>query len=311
MWPFIRDRIRDTSDAITLIVCPFIQSGAIEVILRELDSVRHLQVVTRWRAVDLLSGVSDIEVYPLLRDRGIPLYLHSAIHLKLFVFENAQALVTSANITQSGLGLSATPNVEIAAQARLEPEDQQQLLVLLSECQRVDDAIYEQARSYIEAYRMPVLPPPSLQLMSATADPPFSVLNLPATGSVMDFVAEYRQVAAHDGLGSAEFEHDRLLFGVLAGVDDTSLRSHLQMRFLKQPFTQAVLTLLKTSGSARFGLVTEWVHSLCTDKPTPYRKDIKRLVSNLYQWLADSSSQVRVSRPGHSQILEWVSVSGP
>ena len=66
---------------------------------------------------------------------------------------------------------------------------------------------------------------------------------------------------------------------------------------------RALAGWLRESGSRSFGEVTQWLHSNITDRPMPYRSDIKVAVSNLYRWLPLAFDEVTTGRPRHSEVL--------
>ncbi len=99
-----------------LLVAPYIKIGALERILDVHADRGALTVVTRWRLDELAAGVSDIGVYPLIRERRGALALHPALHAKYYA-SGDQALIGSANITAAALGWREDANLEILVQS--------------------------------------------------------------------------------------------------------------------------------------------------------------------------------------------------
>src|SRR5262249_54640128 len=102
---YLADRIRQEKQ-LRILIAPFIKLEALKQLVSICKDTSELQVIVRWKAKDLLTAASDLAIYPFLRDRGIPLYTHSEIHLKLFLFTDALAFHTSGNITEKGLGIA-------------------------------------------------------------------------------------------------------------------------------------------------------------------------------------------------------------
>lgn len=72
-----------------------------------------MRVVTRWRAVEVALGVSDLAVFDVVNDReNTELFLIDELHAKLFVADNF-CLAGSANVTAAALGWSKSPNLEL------------------------------------------------------------------------------------------------------------------------------------------------------------------------------------------------------
>lgn len=96
-----------------LLVAPYIKRGALTRILDRCPSAAAIRVVTRWRIDEIALGVSDLEVWPLLRERGnAEIWLQPTLHAKYYRADDRIAL-GSANLTDAALGWSKSPNLEI------------------------------------------------------------------------------------------------------------------------------------------------------------------------------------------------------
>ena len=95
-----------------LLVAPYIKHDVLERILEPVSQGCEVRVVTRWKPREIVLGVSDLEVWELVRDHdGRSLELHSALHAKYYRFD-AVSLAGSANLTGSALGWHKRPNLE-------------------------------------------------------------------------------------------------------------------------------------------------------------------------------------------------------
>ena len=97
-----------------LIVAPFMRSEALSRLLDSIPVGTEATVVTRWRPVDLLAGVSDLGVYDLAASKKIPLYLRQDLHAKFFAADDL-CLIGSANVTLTALGWRTPANLELLA----------------------------------------------------------------------------------------------------------------------------------------------------------------------------------------------------
>ena len=142
----IEERIT-SGDDLVIVVVPFIKIDA----LRQLHWVRtkniRFNVICRWRPNDLLSGVSDTEIFPYLKSAGCQLYVNNDIHMKLYVFESNIAFNTSANLTLRGLGYSKPSNIEVGNMVTLTPDDWAKLHRILLASRQVDDAVFQRAKA--------------------------------------------------------------------------------------------------------------------------------------------------------------------
>src|SRR4051794_20215704 len=59
-------------------------------------------LVSRWQFCDLVSGVSDLEVYEIAKGHGWKFYFHQDLHAKVYLFDE-EFFAGSANLTNRGL----------------------------------------------------------------------------------------------------------------------------------------------------------------------------------------------------------------
>ena len=96
-----------------LLCAPFIKVRVLRTILSAIKDGVSVQVVTRWRAVEVASGVSDLEVFELVNERAnTKLALLDELHAKLYLADD-RGLAGSANLTATALGWADRRNVEL------------------------------------------------------------------------------------------------------------------------------------------------------------------------------------------------------
>jgi HKD family nuclease len=86
--------------------CPFIKEPVISRLLAAAD-LNTISVVTRFCLPDFARGVSDIAALRVLMDAGADVRGLRGLHAKVFVFDDQLAVVTSANLTETGLTRNA------------------------------------------------------------------------------------------------------------------------------------------------------------------------------------------------------------
>ena len=102
------------------------------------------------------------------------------------------------------------------------------------------------------------------------------------------------------------FAHDLILYQVPPGLARDEFLSALRDNFKSHPFVRAIVKLVQQEKPARFGLVNEWIQANCSDKPTPYRWEIKENTHILYDWLDYFFEEIKWDVPGrHSQVIRW------
>jgi len=291
-----------------LVIAPFIQRDAFSHLLDQLSPHAELKVITRWNSTDLASGVSDPFVFEECRDRHIPLYLHSSIHLKLVTMGSGLCLCGSANITATGLGLHNHGNVEAGVWARIGLADWRRVYEIVNRSRVADQAIFEAAVAYREKFLHAVPPLPPLELpLSQPVD--LTLTSLPASMSPEDVAAfaagdEDRPVLSDIDVN--RLMHDLVHFGALGVEDRDAILKRIGERFLSQPFVRQIINHVRESGTMRFGEMAAWIHSRCRDVPVPFRWEVKEATRAMYNWLAYYVSEISWSVPGQrSQIICW------
>jgi hypothetical protein len=287
--------------SLQLVICPFIQLGALKRLLNQFESVAELQVVTRWNPMDLVTGVSDIEIFPYLNELRIHLYAHKSIHLKLFAFVDGTAIVGSGNLTNAGMGWSETSNVEAGTVVTLTQTDWAHVNRILRQCDRVDEAAFDLANAYKQAHAIPARMLPSFELPSSKLKG-YSLLDLPAAPSPEALVQSLRAAVRHNEF-APDVAHDMQLFELRSDMVEGEVEAQLLRVYRLLPAVQALVSWLYETNSRSFGEVTAWLHSRLIDRPMPYRSDVKVAVGNIFRWLPLAFNTIKVGRPHHSEVL--------
>jgi len=289
-----------------LMIVPFIQKGALGRLLDAAKDLSKLKVVTRWLPEDVAAGVSDIDIFPLLQKRGVPLYTNDTIHMKMYLFDSNMCLAGSANCTNRGLGYVDEGNLEAGCFCALQQEDWFQVYSVVSGSTRIGQDLYDAYVRYRDENRRqrPALPefvPPS------PMNRDFSISALPATESP-DRLRDLQcgVVRAGNEEEVRKWAHDTSIYHLSGQQSPEDFEGSLKVAFRKHPFISRLVSMLKTEGSMRFGAVNSWIHQNCTDVPLPYRWKIKENTRVLYNWLAFFFEEISWDIPGqHSQVLYW------
>lgn len=88
-----------------LILCPFIQTGALERLLSL--HPKAIRVITRFNLADFADGVSDLAALRKVLTLGGKVRGVRGLHAKLYLFGDSCAVVTSANLTAAALDRNA------------------------------------------------------------------------------------------------------------------------------------------------------------------------------------------------------------
>ena len=157
VYRVLEERVR-LGDDIILILAPFVKLDALRELRWSEATGRKLKIVCRWAPQDLVIGVSDLDVFNYLTEKGCKLYINPTIHLKCYVFASNLAFNTSGNLTKRGLGYAAQSNIEAGNMVQLDSADWRELWRIVLTSRQVDQGIYERFKAYVDSQRSP---PPS------------------------------------------------------------------------------------------------------------------------------------------------------
>jgi hypothetical protein len=270
---------------IRYVFAPFIQERALDKIVP--DDKADTIVITRWRAADIVSGVSDLEVFRLCEERGYTLKIHPQLHAKVYSWDLEDGMIGSSNVTKSGLGIGKNPNVEVLSepiylslrtQVKLRKVDKESDLVTIED--------YERALDYVDEEEVEK---PDYGDIDIGKDPRFLVSQLPMTEdpnllidvltgdnkqTLEDLSPEERRCVLHD---IATFDMDEL-----NGEPKDEVRAGLKDRFENHVFIDFIIDNIDPD--MYFGEMKELVQTNCGDVPTPSRRELTENVHVLYQW---------------------------
>ena len=143
-----------------LLVAPFIKASVLDRLLKDKNEGVSLSVVTRWKPQEISAGVSDLEVFDLVRQNQGQLFLRQDLHAKYYRGDD-RILVGSANVTGAALGWSDSSNLELLVMV---PSTEGELSdferMLWSGSVVVDDSIHDIMRKAAEqCVGQPILEP--------------------------------------------------------------------------------------------------------------------------------------------------------
>jgi len=306
VWSPLGNYLTDNTRRIHLLIAPFITRAGLQPLLDSIDDLSELEVITRWKEDDISSGASDPEIYPLLKELDIPLYIHQNIHLKLMVFDESQGFHASGNITANGLGFSRPGNVEIGCEVLLTPNDWVQISILENSCIPVTDYMYQRAMEYKERTKPERAVNEPLNFEQPESKP-FSWRSLPCTSSPEELWRIYSEGLANDDPLelAAAVGSDIANYDIPRGLAKDDFLSLLGDRFRNHPFIMAFVENLREKGSVHFGGVKAWLQQNCSDKPQPYRRELTTTTRLLYDWLSFFFKEISWNQPNVSMIVYW------
>ena len=249
-------------------------------------------LVIRGRPADFRSGASSIEALQEALSAGWTTYIHSALHAKIYLFENC-VILGSGNLTANGMNLLSAGNVELNIQT-----------VRTSEIDEIVNSIVNSAT---------LLTPVNLGEMSKyiSATP---AKNYEDEWWPEKIIPEKKRLLYCSDFPSEKFGNDTsnlvrpwsTISQTLSGGKNCEAHSALAS---SEAYKWVEGLILLKGQACRFGELTAKLHDSLRDGPAPYRSSVKSLLANLLSFIEECDGiGLQISRPGHSQL---VSISEP
>lgn len=288
-----------------LIVAPFITRNALASIVDNLHGVL-VTVVTTWTPGDVLRGASDPHIYPYLRERNWRLRLHRRLHAKLLLKDWSWLVVSTANITQAGLGTAEPSNVECAVPiTALSLADQLWIFSLLASSSAVNDALYQEfVRICAEAgnrKRNEARTSFNMQTCCSPAD------LIPVTLSPRRLISNLQTIEAFGlrALGRDSLQatlHDASLFSLSPIGASTMGIELLRRSFVSSSLAKGLIDFVE--GGRFFGELKSWLRTQCRKLGFSPPADLTHCVQVLVNWLVELEPKTfLIKRPHYSQRI--------
>lgn len=298
IWEYFQSL--DSGQQTTFVFAPYIRTSVLEKLLEGLKN--KVVIVTTWEPIDILSGVSEIELYPFCKKRGISLYVSQGMHLKVYSVGLTDAILATGNV--SCRGLMPDGNYEAGTLVEsLSNEDRLFFERIRRRAMLVDDTMYEELAEWSKNNRAKMQKRVSLESIISTPDRDnFLISALPMTQSVGELVLCYDRICRGE-VPSKDLEiaacvfHDLANYGIEPGLSETEFKRELSSKFFAHPFIQKIDEFI--APEAYFGRIKEWIQDNCTDVPVPSRRELTGNVQVLLEWFERlGDGRYRIDIPG-------------
>ena len=248
-----------------VLVAPFAKASVVERIVHAVSFGVDIFCVTRWHPDEVKAGISDLEVWDVLRARGdARLLLVPTLHAKYYRADDRLA-VGSANLTDSALGWSPHPNLELLI--LLDDTDislKEWESSLLSRATEVDDSLTRYFRALVDKLPTPKTvrrdhcPIVDLSL----PDSMFAGWNvgpwLPMSPYPERLYQTYAGRTKETTLGAKEAAtHDLLVLRIPPGLDEVTFNCAVAATLLQMPLIRDVDQYL--AEPRRFGAIRDLI----------------------------------------------------
>jgi len=268
-----------------MIISPFIKLSALKIIIDESDACE--QIIVRWKANDIISNVSDLEVYDYCKEKNIALFINPRIHLKAIIDNFQRCVLGSSNITNRGLGIANDHNYELGTEVRvLSDNDILYFQEIIQSSKLVTDNWFKKFSEYINSIEVE-LPAINEYPFNDIFDH-FLISALPMSFSMDELAMYYLHREATSDEAKRCAVHDMVLYNIPANLSHEEMMHHLRDAFFSHPFIVAISSyMLKQNGELYFGKAKTWIQDNCANVPTPRRWELTTNTQILYRWFVE------------------------
>ena len=300
---YFKECLKNCKDEI--IVCSaFITMKGIEWFYNNLQNKKiNCRVISRWDRGDLLSKVSDIEVYNFCKKMGWSFEIIENLHAKFYLMDQKDLISGSLNLTAKGFGLVPISNKEFGNYFEAIDEDLININIFLEDAIKITDEIFNEYKKYLKdnkdfvIQQLPELPEKIKNLKEKKLTKLW----------VHDFLFnEPENLLNNFNENTEDLIHDRSLLNINS-QDDLSLET-IKLNFVNLDLYKWFIKQIKNKDnkSFSFGELSALIHNSLFDDPKPYRKEIKNLQANFFKFLELLKFEnLKIERPNYSQVITF------
>lgn len=263
---------------------PYIKEAILSKLFKDITISEHNTVVTSWKPQDIVLGVSDIEIYPLCKEKGVTLLLNNRIHLKSYIINDFKTcIITSSNITARGLAVNPNFNFELGVLVEgLNVEDKTYFDKIIEQSEEITQSYYEQVKEQVENLDLQKDMPEDFKIKKDPSEKEFLITALPMSDNMELLFDVYNGNHNYDEETLRSAEHDIRIYKIPYGYSEQEFRIILKKNYFNHPFILKFLEFI--DDGKYFGEATEWLHKNCTTVPTPRRYEIKSALKRIFKF---------------------------
>jgi len=273
-----------------IFISAYVTQNAIDWLNKLVPEGVDTHVVCRLLPSDILSGATQLSALRTALNKDIKVSCLHSLHAKIFAIDRETIYVGSANLTNNGLKIYGTGNLEACTKVPVNNLNLNFIQNILNSATQLDEEIIQNMQGCID-----------LKETTIFLDHwPEGVLKEDEGIWVRDFF--WTRQGGNES--SLEQIHDFELLGV-ESFDST--KDILKEQLLKSRCIRWLIEKLEIEPESElyFGTLTKILHDELKDDPAPYRKDVKSLLQNLLSYASAYLSEIiEVSTPRHSQKIK-------
>lgn len=271
-------------------ISAYITQTAIDWFCNLLPSGVQAHIVCRLLPSDVLSGASQLSALKTALEKGIKVSCLHSLHAKIYSIDSQTIFVGSANLTNNGLKIYGSGNLEACAQVPANEMNLNFIQNIMKSSTYVDEETIQNMQGCID-----------LKESDVFFDRwPEGVLKEEEGIWVRDFFWARPRVNENN----LEQIHDYELLGIAPPNGDEDI---LKEQVLKTRCVRWLTQKLEAEpeNELYFGTLTKILHNELKDDPAPYRKDIKSLLQNLLAYCNEYlEGEIEITTPRYSQKIK-------
>lgn len=293
IFDMMRAKVLEAKDSI-LIMSPFINPDAIRELI-EGSEISDVIIVTSWRPDYLLSGVSDPSLYEICRARGWSLLINNRLHAKIYLFDNCNMVLGSANCTYVGLGKGSRNNLEAVVCIHPLEEELSRVMRFVDQSMVVTDSMYNHVLEWLKNQPKPVPLKVNGYLCFESGDSKESLPDSKSPETLWRFVNGL-EIEDSEDIGSFRDSNKYCV-----SSDDSykdfleSMRGVFDGISLFKEFREFID---ESDNGRRFGECRSWFKNITQDEA-----DINEYTRRMYSWLTGLYPQYKVWIPNHTEVI--------
>ena len=282
-----------------LIASAFIKIDALKQLIK-LNLDLDVTVISRWQKHDIVAGASDLEVYDFCRSNGWRFGISQNFHGKVYVVDQQQIFLGSANFTQRGMHLTSASNIEFGTVMPASQADLGRLENFLqTEIIWLNDMLFEALEQDIKASE-------KLNLPLSEHGWTDNVKNLLATDINYLWIQQLLFTPPTEllnlDLSNEAHQHDYNLLDLT--LDELS-KERLRVAFKQSHLYLWAICKLKQERQMNFGAFSFALHNALLDDPAPYRREVKQFVAVLFEWFNLLENGFEIIKYKRTMSIRW------
>lgn len=265
----IADELKNCSSAI--LCSAYITKIGAEWILKNLSQSGNIKVVGRFSPQDFTSGASDLEAIRLFINSRIQVSALNSLHAKLFLFDNSRLYLGSANYTGRGLALTDGFNIEASVMLKPSMNDLSFIKNIIDSSIQIDTKTLNRFYEIINN---------EININHSIKKWPETAFNKITGLYVKDFPLskpnEYHEAYCISNCSFAQIYKTSHNYEIAKNI---FLSSKVYIWLIQ------LLTTEDNKNGISYGKLSTLIHKTLLDDPKPYRRTVKELQSNLYEFI--------------------------